>query len=81
MRGLALTASSKLLAFYVYLVGWAKYHAAEQMEDIPTLKKGNLYNRKKHCNNIRYNMSVLSAFIVRLATSFKYIKSKKYCAV
>ena len=38
MRGLALTASSKLLAFYVYLVGWAKYHAAEQMEDIPTLE-------------------------------------------
>ena len=81
MRGLALTASSKLLAFYVYLVGWAKYHAAEQMEDIPTLKKANLYNRKKHCNNIRYHMSVLSAFIVRLAASFKYIKSKKYCAV
>ena len=77
MGGLALTASSKLLVFYVYLVGWAKYNAAEQMEDIPTLEKGNLCNRK-HYNNIRYNMSVLSAFIVRLAASFK---SKKYFVV
>ena len=75
MGGLALTASSKLLVFYVYLVGWAKYDAAEQMEDIPTLEKGNLCNRKKHYSNIRYNMSVLIAFIVTLAASFK---SKKY---
>ena len=46
MGGLALVTYSKLLDFYVHLIGWAYYNATDQMEDIPAFEKGNLYNRK-----------------------------------
>lgn len=46
MGGRALVTYSKLLDFYVRLVGWVNYNATDQMEDIPAFEKGNLYNRK-----------------------------------
>ena len=46
MGGLALVTYSKLLDFYVRLVGWVNHNATDQMEDIPAFEKGNLYNRK-----------------------------------
>ena len=46
MGGRALVTYSKLLDFYVRLVGWANYNATDQMEDIPAFEKGNLHNRK-----------------------------------
>lgn len=46
MGGRALVTYSKLLDFYVRLVGWVNHNATDQMEDIPAFEKGNLYNRK-----------------------------------
>ena len=46
MGGRALVTYSKLLDFYVRLVGWVNHNATDQMVDIPAFEKGNLYNRK-----------------------------------